>query len=103
MTIVPLELPTFEAHVKEKDLDDFEERDQRMLLAMSVIEQKQDFTLSNQQTMNGQLRYLEAELIRQRKAKFNLPREILKWSGMTLSAAVILAMVEELIKMLFHK
>ena len=62
-----LRVPDFHAHIKPEDLDDLGERDRRLLLAFSLIEQKLDFVIASLQSHNAHLRYVELEMIRQRR------------------------------------
>lgn len=62
-----LKLPDFHPHIKPEDLDDLEARDKRILLAFSLVEQKIDFVITVMQAHNQHIRYIEAEMIRQRR------------------------------------
>jgi hypothetical protein len=94
----------FEAYIKEKDLADFNERDKKILLAMSVVEQKQNWLIYAIQIANRQMRHVQAETIRQRKASDKKEADekvnkwqwaVVKWIGMTVGAGLIAAVVKK--------
>jgi hypothetical protein len=94
----------FEAYIKERDLADFNERDKKILLAMSVVEQKQNWLIYAIQIANRQMRHLQAETIRQRKVneKQELQQKLdgwkwglIKWIGMTLGAGVLASLAKK--------
>lgn len=93
MTIEPLIVPKFEAHLREGDLVDLDRRDRRMILALSLMEQKQDFVIAQLVAMNCQLREIEAEQIRQKKSQteINWRFELFKWASITAAAALLAA------------
>lgn len=97
MTVPPLHLPKFSPHIKEEDLEDFVERDKKMLLALSLVEQKQDFALEAAVLTNRQLRHVESELIRLRKTQSGLSFQgkVLKWTGVTAGAGLLAAMFKK--------
>lgn len=59
----------FEPHIKEEDLEDenFDKRDRKILLAMSVVTQQQDFIFYAARLNNYYARQQEAVSIRARK------------------------------------
>jgi len=103
MTVAPLRVPDFSAHVKEKDLADFDKRDQKMLLTMSVMEQKQDFTIGQLVILNEQVRHQEAEQIRQRRLQTdtNWRLVIVKWVGLTAGAGAVAALIKKFVDVLW--
>ena len=99
MTVPKLELPKFSPHIKPEDVDDFGERDKKMLLAFSLVEQKQDFTLDALIVTNRHLRHVESELIRLRRAqgKISFQGAVLKWTGVTAGAGLMAAMFKRIV------
>jgi len=102
--IVVDEKDDFEAHIKEKDLVDFEERDKKILLAMSVIEQKQDFLIWAVQMQNRNMRHLEAESIRQRHSAETQEVQqkvdswkwsLIRWIGATIGAGILASIAKK--------
>jgi hypothetical protein len=94
----------FEAYIKERDLADFNERDKKILLAMSVVEQKQNWLIYAIQIANRQMRHLQAETIRQRKVneKQELQQKLdswkwglIKWVSMTLGAGLLASLAKK--------
>src|SRR5438093_1059735 len=67
MTVQLITVPEFKPHIKAEDLEDFETRDQKVLLTMSLIEQKLDFTIKCILDLNRGQRQMEAQRIRQRR------------------------------------
>ena len=53
-----------------------EERDKRLLLAFSVVDQKLDFVINRLRSDNAHIRYIEAEMIRQRRWQ-----RLRRWGG----------------------
>lgn len=103
MTVAPLRVPDFSAHVKEKDLTDFDKRDQKMLLTISLMEQKQDFTIAQLVIMNEQVRRQEAEQIRQRRQQndTNWRLVVVKWVGLTAGAGLLATLFKKAVDVLW--
>lgn len=81
MTVPRMEPPNekdFKPFIKPEDIDDFEDRDKRMLLAVSVLEQKLDFIIRWQVSTHRHLRMVEAEGIRHRMAQAAREKEDIK-------------------------
>jgi hypothetical protein len=98
-------------YIKEEDLADFDPKNKRILLAMSKMEQKEDFIIKWLQLANKHLRYFESELIQYRKRLENEDKERLKdkwkwaliaWIGTIAGAGIVAALIEGWIKKLFH-
>lgn len=88
----------FEPYIREMDVTDFDKRDKRILLALSVLEQKADYSIYCHRMLNFHLRALEAESIRLRRKASELAEsesrtkwrwELLRWAGMILGAGVL--------------
>ena len=91
MTIPVMTIPEFKPFIKEEDLEDFEERDKKMLLAMSVLEQRTDFIIHWLNIVNVSQRSIQAEQIRQRneQRRAGILWSIFKWATVTLGAGAI--------------
>lgn len=85
LTIPKIEIPEFKPFIKEADIADFTKRDQKMLLSMSKFEQMLDHLLRWQQIANGQMRSMQAEMIRRNGWLW----VVTKWIGITVGAGVI--------------
>lgn len=103
MTIEAIEIPKFEPSIRGEDLQDFGKRDQKMLLSFSVLEQKLNFVVDCFVSQNKHQRYLEAELIRQRKAqtKLNFRSAFTGWIGVTIGAGVIAAIIKKIFELIW--
>jgi len=96
MSVEPLRRPArFEPRLKESDLVDFEKRDRRILLDISVLEQQNAWLMTAAEQSNGDLRRIEAELIRQRLSQTALKWQanIGRWIVLTISAGIVAALV----------
>lgn len=116
-TIIPeLQIPDeFYGVLREEDVPEkkiLDERDKRILLSFSVMEQWRNWTIDTLIEQNRQLRHIEITSIRERKelqGKLQKLEEqqretstgytILKWIGLCLGSAVIVS----LIKLIFDK
>jgi len=87
LTIQPLKIPDFKPHVSADDLIDFSKRDQRLLLAVSLIAQKVDFLIGEAQKDNEHKRRFEREIIKTRMWR---RRVFARW-GLLAAAATFLA------------
>lgn len=98
-----MEVPEFKGHIKEEDLPDFGARDKKMLIAISVIEQKLDFFIVWNQRVNRHLRQIQADSILARAAQteINWRFKATKWLVVTLGAGSIAALLTVLFKKLF--
>jgi hypothetical protein len=94
--IPPFEIPEFKPYIKPDDLDGLEERDRRVLLAMSVIEQKLDFALRRHQEISSHQRFIVRELGRVRRAQREVSR------GFTLGKAIAVTLGAGLSAELLH-
>lgn len=97
-TVVPLMvLPEggFKPFVKAEDLADIDKRDQRVLLAMSVLEQKIDFSLEWAMRTNRYQRRIAAEMSKQNldQADDRWRWRIVTWIGTSLGAGIIAALI----------
>jgi len=103
LTIPKMDIPQFEGHIKEADLPDFGARDKKMLIAISVIEQKLDFFIHWNQRVNRHLRQIQADSIVARAAQteINWRFNATKWLVVTLGAGLIAALAAALFKKLF--
>lgn len=104
MSIEPLKRPDrFEPRLKESDLVDFEKRDRRILLDISVLEQQGQWLIDSALQSNRELMRLEAELIRQRlsQASLNWQARIGRWIILTLCAGVVAASMTRLLRALW--
>lgn len=104
MSIEPLRRPDkFEPRLKEADMVDFEKRDRRILLDISVLEQQNQWLMTAAETGNRDLRRIEAELIRQRlsQTSLNLQARIGRWIILTAAAGIVAALVTRLFKLLW--
>jgi hypothetical protein len=81
LTLRRLVLPNFEPRIKPADLEDFSSRDQRMLLAVSVIEQQLNFLVQQALAVNEHERRIEARLIKMERWRNSLsgPLAVLLW------------------------
>lgn len=98
MTIPEMDIPEFKPHIKEDDIGDFSNRDKKVLLALSVIEQSLAHGLRWAQIHNRALREMEAELIRARlrQNEINWKFAAMKWFAVTLGAGVIAAVARKI-------
>lgn len=105
MTVPPVEVPPFKPHIRAEDIDDFDERDKKVLLTMSVLEQKQDFSIETLVALSYHLRRLEAELIRYRNSnrKIGWQWEILKWAALIITSSLLVAVTNKVISTLAGK
>jgi hypothetical protein len=104
MTIEPLVLPPrFEPRIKEADLVDFDKRDQRILLDLSVLEQQNTWLVQAALQWNRDMRRIEAELIRQRLAQAALKWQagIGRWIVITLGAGTAGAGLTQLFRLVW--
>lgn len=101
MSIDPLRRPEkFEPRLKEADLVDFEKRDRRILLDLSVLEQQNGWLMEAATSTNHELRRLEAELIRQRISQTALRWQatIGRWIIVTAGAGLVAALIGRVFK-----
>ena len=105
MTIKELAVPKdlSEPHLREEHLTDFDKRDQRMLMSMAVLQRQQAFTIETLVKMNQQMRYIEAEQIRQRREQreLNSQGKMIRWVSVTVGAGFIAAFVQIVARKLF--
>lgn len=69
MTILPLDVEQIrdaEPRLKEEDVDGLDKRDRKMVFHAAKLEQQQEAVIDILVTMNGQLRRMEANYIRER-------------------------------------
>lgn len=87
--------PEFKAHIREDELPDFDKRDKRMLLTLSVIEQKLDFSIKWMRIINRHARALEAEQVRARQVakEINWRFALVKWLAVTGGAGIVAALL----------
>lgn len=86
LTIQPLKIPDFRPHISAEDLVDFSKRDQRLLLAVSLIAQKVDFLIEEVQKDNEHKRRFEREII---KTRIWRRRVFTRWAGLAAAATFI--------------
>ena len=81
LTLRPLVLPTFEPRLKPADLEDFSSRDQRLLLAVSIMEQQLNFLVQQAKTVNEHERRIEWRLVKMEHWRNNLsgPMAVAVW------------------------
>jgi len=100
LTVPLMIIPEFSGHIKEDDLADFGARDKKMLIAVSIIEQKVDFFILWQQRINTHLRQMQAERIiaRQEEKEIHWRFGAVKWLVITVGAGIIVSLVTYLFK-----
>jgi hypothetical protein len=62
-TIAELNVPSFEAYISPADIEDFSARDQKLILAFSVMNQQLKFLVNHALTSNKHMRKLEERVI----------------------------------------
>lgn len=98
-----LEIPEFRAHIKPEDLDDLSDRDRRMLLALSVVEQKLDFVIDKIRSDYRHIRRIETAVIRSRawqrtmSFRWGVAMTVAMVIGTGLSTAVVSALAKKVI------
>jgi hypothetical protein len=97
------EIPSFKPYIKAEDLDGLEDRDRRLLLAISVLEQKIDFALRRLQENSHHQQHMERELLRMRASQQELKRgfSLTKGAALTLGAGISAELLHLGIKRLF--
>lgn len=100
MTTPLLEVPEFRGHIKEEDVADLDRRDRKMLVAMSVIEQKTDFLIRAVRLNNRHQRLMEAESIRARNVQkeINWKFAAFKWIAVTAGAGIVAALISKVFR-----
>lgn len=87
----------FKPFIKPEDLAGLDKRDQKLLLAFSVLEQKVDFYGSWVERNNHHQRNIEAQIIVAKRAqdKDRLRWQVLTWIGTSVIAAAIAAAINK--------
>jgi hypothetical protein len=90
LTIPKLKLPNFKPHINPEDIQDFNKRDQKLILAFSVASQNLDFLVEHAVQQNEHQRELERELIRvKRWRRSMLKRQAIIAAGITFAVTAL--------------
>lgn len=99
LTTPLLVLPAFKPHIAKEDVEDFSNRDKKLLLAFSEVAQKVDWAVTTMVEENRYIRELEREVIKLRRWKTRIMIRYSIYSGaIVLMVSLFSGTIGEIIK-----
>lgn len=109
LTTRPLKAPDFKPSIPESDLDDFNQRDKKLLLAFYKTAQQVDWLVENIIEMNRQQREIEREQIRSKRwrksttMKLTLASSIAVFVISTMTSGLLVKLADAVLAAIIHR